>query len=142
MKNLVRVTFLAVGVLLAFSASGNAQVSRQYKAHIPFDFTVGSKVIKSGDYLIRPLDGLNNWRALILQDLSNGKAQVIGQVEISSTLSNELGRLTFVQSGDRWALQDVKTAGFDLNLKVNSNDAPNIAAVDKTGKTRTVFIGQ
>ena len=142
MKNLMRVTLFAVGSFLAFSVSGNAQVSQQYKAHIPFDFTVGSKVIKSGDYLIKPLEGSTNQRSVIIQNASNGKAQVIGQTAISSTFSNKQGSLTFVKSGEGWALQNVLTSGFDLNLNVKSMDATNIAAVKKTGKTKTVLIGQ
>ena len=142
MKNLMRVTLLAVGLLAAFSATGNAQISRQYKAHIPFDFTIGNKEVKSGDYLIRPADGVSNQRGVILQELSTGKARLIGQALISSNVSNKQGSLTFVKSGDAWILRDVMTDGFELNLKVNSNDAPNIAAVKKTEKTKTVLVGQ
>jgi len=142
MKNLMRVTLFAVGSFLAFSVSGNAQLSRQYKAHIPFDFTVGSKVIRSGDYLIKPLEGVSNQRGVILQEVATGKARVIGQATIASTSSNKQGSLTFVKSGEGWALQNVLTSGFDLNLNVKSMDATNIAAVKKTGKTKTVLIGQ
>jgi len=88
------------------------------------------------------LEGVSNQRGVILQEVATGKARVIGQATIASTSSNKQGSLTFVKSGEGWALQNVLTSGFDLNLNVKSMDATNIAAVKKTGKTKTVLIGQ
>ena len=53
MKNVLRAGLLFAGVLFAFGITGNAQISRQYTVHIPFDFTVGAKTLKASGMLER-----------------------------------------------------------------------------------------
>ena len=95
--------------------NGNAQVSRQYAVHVPFDFTVGNKLLKAGDYWIGPLSGVTNQRTLFIQSRSTGKIGVIGQTAITSSESDKAGTMTFVKYGDPWVLEELTTPGFTLN---------------------------
>jgi hypothetical protein len=141
MKNVLRVGLLFVGIFWAFGISGNAQISRRYAVHIPFDFAVGKKLMKSGDYLIAPLSGIADQRAIFLQNRSNGKTAVLGQVSITSSESDK-GRLLFARSGDQWLLSEVTTPGFTLRLKVKDAEAVKLASADKAGSKQTVVIGR
>ncbi|MCA1605973.1 MAG: hypothetical protein LC775_10985, partial [Acidobacteria bacterium] len=44
--------FSAIGLLI-LSAGVSAKAQTQYRAHIPFDFTIGEKSFKAGDYTVR-----------------------------------------------------------------------------------------
>src|SRR3954466_16236449 len=140
MKNILRVTLFAVGVLWAFGATGNAQVSQQYAANVPFDFSVGNKLMKAGDYRISPAAGDSNQRTLILTDRNTGKAVVIGQATLGSSLSNEGGKLVFGKSGDQWVLEEIKTSRFELMLHGSRSNDSNVAEAKKAADTRTVAI--
>src|SRR5690349_2875651 len=141
MKNVLRAGFLFAGVLFAFGITGNAQISRHYTVHIPFDFTVGEKTMKAGDYLISPLSGSGEERAIILQDRSNGSAQLIGQTSISSSAVNKEGRLVFEQSSGQWILRDVITAGFELKLSPKHSETAQIT-LNRKPDTQVVTVGR
>jgi len=117
MKRFLQLGFLGVCVLGALSATGNAQVSQQYAVNVPFDFAVGNKVMKSGEYTIEPLSGITNQRSIIFRSRLDGRSKLIGQASIGSSDSDKAGRLTFAKYGDNWVLQQVVTPGYELKLK-------------------------
>jgi len=142
MKNILRTGLIAAGAFLALGISVSAQVSRQYLVHIPFDFKVGKKVLKAGDYRLAPLDGITNWRTMALQGQSTKDWKILGNVAIDSTESNKQGRLTFAKIGDEWLLRDVETAGFKLKLNVPAADEGNVATAGKPVETKTVSLNR
>jgi hypothetical protein len=142
MINILRTGLAAVAAFLAFGISANAQVSRQYLVHVPFDFKIGKKALKAGDYRLTPLDGSTNWRPVAIQGRSTKDWKVLGNVAIDSTESNKQGRLTFAKIGDEWLLRDVETAGFKLKLKVPAADEGNVATAGKPVETRTVSLNR
>jgi hypothetical protein len=142
MKNILRVGLLVVGMLAAFGISGNAQVTRAYAVHIPFDFTIGGKVLKAGDYRIVPLAGITSERAIALQSQSTGKSTLLGQTSIDSSGTNTGGKLTFVGNNEQWLLSEVTTSGFTLKLKSRSAERDNIASAKKPKETQTVEVNR
>jgi hypothetical protein len=142
MKNILRVGLLLAGVFAALAISGNAQVNRQYAAHIPFDFKVGGKVLKAGDYRITPLSGITNQRFIAIQNQETGKATLVGQASIDSSGTSTEGRLTFIGNNDEWLLSEVTTPGFSLKLKSRSEDNDKIASAKKLEETQTVEINR
>lgn len=141
MKNILRFGLLLVGIFVAFGISGNAQVARQYAAHIPFDFKVGHKVLKAGDYRISPMAGISNQRVIAIRNQATGKATLIGQASIDSSGTNTGGRLTFIGNNDEWLLSEVTTSGFSLKLK-SGRDEGQIASSKKPKGTQTVEINR
>jgi len=137
MKKFLRAGLLLAGAVVALSISGNAQVNRAYAAHIPFDFKVGNKVLKAGDYRITPLDGITSQRVIVLQSRSTNKATIVGQAAIASTETNAGGKLTFIGNNDEWLLKEVKTSGFTLNVKTRGVEAENVASSKKPEGTQT-----
>ena len=142
MKNILRVGLLLAGIFGVFGISGNAQVSNMYAAHIPFDFKVGDKVLKAGDYRISPLDGATNERVIVLRDSSTGKATLLGQTAIGSYGTIKGGRLTFIGSDDGWFLKEITTEGFTLKTKAGSVENQNVASAKKPVETQTVEINR
>jgi hypothetical protein len=128
MKRFILTMFLAVGSLAVFSATGNAQVNRRYSANIPFDFSVGKKEFKAGDYTIGPLGTVTNSDFLVLTDRSTGKAQLIGQVSVNKYQPQLEGKMNFVQSGDAWVLSSIETGTFSVALHVTDRGDTKIAS--------------
>jgi hypothetical protein len=139
MKRILQIGLLAIGVVWVLSATGNAQISRQYAAHVPFDFIVGNKLMKAGDYKIAPAAGVTDQRAIVLENAATLNADVVGQTAVTSSISNKQGRLTFVKQDGQWLLSDISTTGFELKLKAKDINKENLA---RAAEIRTVNIGR
>jgi len=136
MKKIAIMGCLAVALLLVLNFSGSAQVERQYAAHVPFDFTVGDKLLKAGDYTLAPAAGITNQRSLILRDSSTGRGIFVGQASIGPELSEEQGKLTFVKNGDEWALGAIDTPRYAVKIKKLRTDRGEL----QLAKKRTISL--
>ena len=140
MKRFILTMFLAVGSLALFSVSGNAQVNRQYSAKIPFDFSVGNKQFKAGDFTIGPLGTQTSSDFLVLKERSTGKVQLIGQALINQHKTDLTGKLNFVQNGDEWTLRSIETGTFSYTLRSNDRGETKIASNRGSSGSRTIAI--
>lgn len=139
MKKLSMVGSLLAGLLLMFSVSGNAQVSRQYSANVPFDFNVNNKLMKAGEYTLGPTSGITNQRAIALSS-DSGKATIVGQAAIGSSQGDVKGTMTFTKSGDEWVLQSIETPGFALKLKSNKTGVKIVASASDAPESKTIIL--
>jgi hypothetical protein len=140
MKRFIMFMLLAVGSLALFSATGNAQETRRYSAKIPFDFSVGKKQYKAGDYTIGPLGVQTSADFLVLKERSTGKVQVIGQVLVNLYNTDLTGKLNFVQSGDAWVLSSIETGTFSVTLPANDRDRSKIASNRGSSSGKSVAV--
>jgi len=105
MKRLSRYWFgLFLGLSLVFSAlPSHADDSDRVNVTIPFDFVVGDKQLKAGDYVVESvLDG----RALKLRT----KGGEVQQIALTAPITNQTGnheRLLFHHDGDQYFLSQV-----------------------------------
>src|SRR5258708_12360337 len=95
---------LFVGLSLVLSAlPGHAQDSDRINVTIPFDFVVGDKQLKAGDYVVESLlDG----RALRLRS----KGEDVQQIALTVPITNQTGnheRLLFQHDGGQYLLSQV-----------------------------------
>lgn len=140
MKRFILAIFLVVGSLAVFSATGNAQVTRRYSANVPFDFSVGKKQFKAGDYTLGPIGTQTNSDFLVLTDRSTGKVQLIGQTQVNKYDTDLNGSLQFVKSGDRWVLSSIETGTFSAKFSVRDQGEPKIASNRNSSGTRSVAV--
>jgi hypothetical protein len=128
--------------LFAFAISASAQATRQYRANVPFDFSVGNKVLKAGAYTITPASSNTNLHALILRDSSNGKASTFGQAFVDLGAPEVPGQMNFIKTDNGWVLQSIETSSFALRLRKGVKaDNRNVASDFYSSETRTVAIG-
>jgi hypothetical protein len=140
MKRFILTMFLAVGALAIFSATGNAQINRRYSANIPFDFSVGKKQFKAGEYTIGPLGTQTNSDFLVLTDRSTGKVQLIGQVLVDKSETDLNGKLDFVKAGDAWVLSSVETGTFSAKFGGHNSEVTKIASNRGSSNSKTVSV--
>jgi len=118
MRKLMLQMLVTFGIGLAGAASGLAQSTQSYRAHIPFDFTVNNVSMKAGDYSIGPLTSSTDQRAMRIQNLEDRRSKVLGFVSVGAeSWDSSGGTLTFSRSGDDYALANIATPTFALKLK-------------------------
>jgi hypothetical protein len=102
--NLLRTSLLAV----VAAAAIYGQSSQSLQATVPFDFIVGSRTLRAGQY---SLDQGSVSGMTIIRDVDhNGVAIVIGSA-LESLAAQEDGKLVFHRYGDTYFLAEVWGAG-------------------------------
>jgi hypothetical protein len=139
MKRLSQYLFgIVLGLSLVLSAlPGHAQDSDRVNVTIPFDFVVGAKQLKAGDYVVESvLDG----RALKLRS----KGGDVRQTALTVPVTNQTGnheRLLFHHDGDQYFLSQVWFWGDE-----DGREVPRGAQEKSLGKRRPasdqVIVGQ
>ena len=108
MKHLTKYLGVAFGLILALSAvPGHAQDGAKIKTTIPFNFVVGNKELKAGDYVIESLLGNNALRFR----REDGDVQIIFTVPIETNRTGDHERMLFHHDGDQYFLSQVWLSG-------------------------------
>jgi len=98
-----------LGLILALSAvPGHAQDEAKVKATIPFDFVVGNKELKAGNYVIESLLANN---ALQFRSEDGDVRQIAFTVPIETNRTGNHERLLFNHDGDQYFLSQVWLSG-------------------------------
>jgi hypothetical protein len=98
-----------LGVILALSTvPGHAQDAAKIKATIPFNFVVGSKELKAGDYVIESSLADNT---LQFRSEDGGVQQIAFTVPIETNRTGNHERLLFHHDGDQYVLSQVWLSG-------------------------------
>jgi hypothetical protein len=109
MKRFAQYLFgLVLGLSLVLSAvPGHALDSPRVNVAVPFDFTVGDKQLKAGDYII---ESLLDKKVLMLRSKGGDVQQIVSTVPIETTTKTTIGNhehLLFLRDGDRYSLWQV-----------------------------------
>lgn len=126
-------TFL--GLILALSAvPGDAQDGPRIKATIPFNFVVGNKELKAGDYVIQRV---RESGVLTFRNEDTGDQQIAFAVPVESTKTGNQESLIFDRCGDEYFLSQIwlsANEGHEFvrgaqEKKVAANQAASLQAV-------------
>ena len=109
MKRSTKHIEVVLGVILALSAlPGHAQDGAKVKANIPFNFVVGNKELKAGDYVIESSLADN---VLRFRSEDGGVQQIAFTVPIETNRTGNHERLLFHHDGDQYVLSQVWLSG-------------------------------
>ena len=99
---------LVLGLGLILSAlPGHAVDPARVNVTVPFDFTVGDKRLKAGDYII---ESLLDKRVLVLRSKGGDVKQMVLTLPIETPTKTTLGNhehLLFLHDGDRYSLSQI-----------------------------------
>ena len=116
MKNLiVKISSSVVLAIILTVVSVQAQTITRYKAHIPFDFTIGKKVYKTGDYAINVRN--INQNAVTLS-VKNAKTSDLREIAVMANGSRSLVDKTVLMF-DRYDNQYVLTQLVSTNFGIS-----------------------
>ncbi len=109
MKHSTQYLGVVLGLILTLSAvPGHAQDGTKIKTTIPFNFVVGKKELKAGDYVIESLLANN---ALRFRSEDGDVQQITFTVPIETNTTGNHERLLFHHDGDRYFLSQVWLSG-------------------------------
>lgn len=101
---------LVVGLALATASVANGQSGRQLKAQVPFDFIVGERTLRSGQYEVN--DASSAGEVLAIRDAS-GKTQAmrLSSPVVANGKQDMNAKLVFHRYGNTYFLSQVWLAG-------------------------------
>jgi len=109
MKRSIDYRAAVLGLILALSAvPGHAEDGPKIKATIPFNFLVGSKELKAGDYVIE--SSLED-NVLRFRSEDGGVQQIAFTVPVETKRTGNHERLLFHHEGDQYVLSQVWLSG-------------------------------
>ena len=124
-----------LGLILALSAvPGHAQDGAKVKATIPFNFVVGNRELKAGDYVIESLLANN---ALQFRSEDGDVQQIAFTVPIKTNRTGNHERLLFHHDGDQYFLSQVWLSG-DENGRELIPGAQEKAAANRSTSDQVV----
>ena len=127
-------TFL--GLTLALSAApGQAQDEAKIKATIPFNFVVGNKELKAGDYVIESLLANN---ALQFRSEDGDVQQIAFTVPIETNRTGNHERLLFHHDGDQYFLSQVWLSGDENGHELIPGAQEKKAATNRSTRDQVV----
>jgi hypothetical protein len=123
MKTGIIQLFLFIGLTFGLVGAASAQTASEYRAHIPFDFTVGEKSFRAGDYSIAFANLTTSRRRLIIRAVEGEEAALVAVMpkETFKPLNN--AALVFNLAGDRYSLTEIKTHQLSAELYQSKPEA-------------------
>ena len=140
MRNRLNMAAIVLIVLTSAAASANGQMRQEYRAEIPFDFSIGKTDLKAGKYALGMFNTDSTSSVLGIMSLS-GKSRtvVIKPVLRNEEHPNARAVLTFIRTGGHYDLAAVKGSNFSTKLKRTWEDVRQVAKA-APGDSETVNI--
>jgi hypothetical protein len=134
-KRLTKHLGAVLGLILALSTMpGHAQDGAKVKATIPFNFVVGNKKLRAGEYVIE--SSLAN-NALRFRSEHGDVQQIVFTVPIETSRAGNHERLLFHQDGDEYFLSEVWLSGdengHELIPRVQEKGSEKVRALSDQG---------
>ena len=127
---------IVLGLILVLSAvPGNADNTKKIKVTIPFDFLVGNKQLKAGDYVVQSW-GTPGGGALLFKSEDGRAEQIVFAVPIETSKTGNHERLIFHRYGGEQFAAQVWFMGNDEGYELipgtrERESAANHAAADQ-----------
>lgn len=113
MKHSTKYAFIALlGLIITFFSAvpGHAQDKPKIKTTIPFDFVVGNKELKAGEYLVQQV-GAQGSQSLQFRTEKGDVQQLAFTVPIETNKTGNHERLVFHRYGEQYFLSQVWLSG-------------------------------
>ncbi len=101
-----------VGLVILLTVVTQAQT--QYRANIPFDFSIGQKNFKAGEYSVGWLTPNADSKVIVIRDAKGRNSYAIMPAIASS--KTETAALTFNRYADKYFLAKINTPAFKVEL--------------------------
>lgn len=122
-KTIIKGCSLLGLVIVLGVVSVSAQMSTQYRAEIPFDFSVGNDSFAAGSYSVGPTSWDSSNGGLVLRNRITSKSRLLGIIQIPGDGRSQNGKMYFINAGGRYNLSEIVTPTFVKKVKVARTDA-------------------
>ncbi len=115
-RSFLLLTFAAVTLIFGVNAA-SAQGTTVLKANIPFEFSIGKTTLPAGEYSITLPETGSIPMIAVREDDGRGYARVLTNW-IKAGKGETPNGITFIRSGDRYYLYQVRIEGRDIGQEV------------------------
>ncbi|HEX8247327.1 MAG TPA: hypothetical protein VF599_04015 [Pyrinomonadaceae bacterium] len=115
--------FLFIGLTFGLVGAAAAQTAPEYRAHIPFDFTVGEKSFRAGDYSIAFGSLTTSQRRLIIRSVKGKEAALVVVMPKENVKQVNHPTLVFHLDDARYSLTGIKTSQLSAELYKSKSEA-------------------
>jgi phosphopantothenate synthetase len=123
MKTGIIQLFLFIGLTFGLVGAAQAQTASEYRAHIPFDFTVGEKSFQAGDYSIAFANLTTSQRRLIIRSVNGREAALVVVMPKETVERLNKATLVFNLYEARYSLAGIKTNQLSAELYQSKSEA-------------------
>jgi hypothetical protein len=124
MKRITAIAFLAIANF-ALAGTSFAQ-STGVRANVPFDFTVGNKLLPAGTYTIKEQSD----HVIVIRNYDK-PITALSLVNGASNRSATGGKLTFHRYGSQYFLNEILCGQANMNLKVPTSETEQRTALQE-----------
>ena len=126
MQRIMSITSIALFALVSFVTVGSISAQeRAVKANVPFDFTVGDKLLPAGTYTI----SAENTNVIKIQN--SAKHVTLLSTATSDGKESKTGELVFNKYGDQYFLREILCSSADMNMAVPTSKQEKRARVQE-----------
>jgi hypothetical protein len=127
-----------VVVILMIAVSAKAQT--QYRAHIPFDFTIGQKSYEAGDYVIDSLSIHAAYGPVAFRDAKGRNSRMVMTTRGEDSSKVEAASLVFIRYESQYSLSVIRTPSFIVQLP--KPKAKETLAQNQIGQQKIVVLAK
>ena len=126
MKRIMSITSIAIFALVSLVTVGSISAQeRAVKANVPFDFTVGDKLLPAGTYTI------SEENANVIKIQNRDKHVVMLSTTTSDGREAKTGELVFNKYGDQYFLHEILCTSANMNMAVPTSKQEKRARVQE-----------
>ena len=133
MKKITLQICLAIGLAIGFVVSGQAQMAAEYRAHIPFDFSVGGAEFKAGDYFIGMTNPQSSGQTLTIREASGRRSKLFLTLPEDTNMRLEPAKIIFSRYENQYFLSEITTPACGAKF-IQSKTEHNLARNQKTNR--------
>lgn len=125
---------LMIGLVILMSAV-SAKAQTQYRVHIPFDFNIGQKSYKSGDYSVGLLSPVAEWKLIVFRDARGRNSYTVKPTGSEADSRINGAQIIFNRYAGQYFLAEISAPAFKAELqktKIEMEFAKNQKALRET----------
>ncbi len=123
MKKTITQLCSLVGLVIGLMVSAQAQVSTQYRAHIPFDFSVGNLNLPAGDYDIGLAGSSTNQTTLTIRQTQSGGGKFVSVIPNEANRMLDVSKLVFNHYENQYFLAKMITPTLGADFRRAKTEA-------------------
>lgn len=134
-------SFLIWGLLIGLAAT-SAQAQSKIKVNVPFDFTIGDRLLQAGEYTVQPASPNVTSEVLLFRNGEGSPRAVTMGIRIEPNSKVTQAKLVFHRYGESYFLSQVWMNAGDAGSEIRAGSHERELARNGTGPTLAAVMAE
>lgn len=134
-------SFLIWGLLIGLAAT-TAQAQSKMKVNVPFDFTIGDRLLAAGEYTVQPASPYSNSQVLMFRDGDGASRALTMSIRIEPNSKVTQSKLVFHRYGESYFLSQVWLNAGDAGSEIRAGSHERELAKSGTARTLVAVLSE